>query len=105
MDANRRGTTVVVATHDVALIERYGMRTLVLGKGTLVEDRPRTAAAGHLADLEPRPRLAAQARPVTAANPLAVAPDNDAPAEPEALTGADTANEPPYPTSVDEAQP
>jgi cell division transport system ATP-binding protein len=105
MDANRRGTTVVVATHDVALIERYGMRTLVLGKGTLVEDRPRTAAAGHLTDLDPRPRLAAQARPVTAGNPLAVAPDSDAVAETESQTADDSATESTYPIAADEAQP
>jgi energy-coupling factor transporter ATP-binding protein EcfA2 len=105
MDANRRGTTVVVATHDVALIERYGMRTLVLGKGTLVEDRPRTAAAGHLADLEPRPRLATQARPVTAANPLAVALENDVGAQAETQAADDPAPEATYPTPADEAQP
>jgi cell division transport system ATP-binding protein len=44
-DINRRGTTVVVATHDTALIERYGLRTLALGRGHLVEDRPRTGRA------------------------------------------------------------
>ena len=42
LDVNRRGTTVVVATHDAGLIERYGLRTLVLARGTLVEDRPRS---------------------------------------------------------------
>jgi cell division transport system ATP-binding protein len=41
LDVNRRGTTVVVATHDVALLERHALRTLVLSRGSLVEDRPR----------------------------------------------------------------
>lgn len=72
LDANRRGTTVVVATHDMALIERYGLRTLVLSKGTLAEDRPRQAAPGH--EPAPRPRQPSTGVRVTAPiNPLAVA--------------------------------
>ncbi len=47
LDINRRGATVVVATHDHALIERYGLRTLTLDRGRLVEDRPQ---AGSLDD-------------------------------------------------------
>jgi cell division transport system ATP-binding protein len=43
--AAARGTTVIVATHDMGLIERYGRRTLVLEGGRLAEDRP---AAGQL---------------------------------------------------------
>ncbi len=34
-----RGTTVLVATHDHALVERYGRRTLHLEGGALAEDR------------------------------------------------------------------
>ena len=41
LDVGRRGTTVVVATHDHALIERYGARTIVLTRGQVSEDRPR----------------------------------------------------------------
>jgi len=33
-----RGTTVMVATHDLGLIERYGKRTLILEAGRLKED-------------------------------------------------------------------
>ncbi len=47
LEINGRGTTVVVATHDLALIERYGLRTLVLENGCLVEDRPRAEAVRH----------------------------------------------------------
>jgi cell division transport system ATP-binding protein len=36
--ANARGTTVVVATHDRSLLERYKKRVLVLEKGRLVSD-------------------------------------------------------------------
>jgi cell division transport system ATP-binding protein len=43
-DVNARGTTVVVATHDASLIERYQKRTLRLERGTLVAE-----AAGHKA--------------------------------------------------------
>ncbi len=36
--ATARGTTVVVATHDLGLVERYGVRALRLEAGRLVED-------------------------------------------------------------------
>jgi cell division transport system ATP-binding protein len=39
-----RGTTVLVATHDHALVERYGKRTLHLEAGRIVEDRPARSA-------------------------------------------------------------
>ena len=45
LSINRKGTTVVVATHDTALVEHYAMRTLVLAKGQLIEDRPKSARA------------------------------------------------------------
>ena len=38
MGAASRGTTVIVATHDIALVERYRMRTLRLDGGRVVED-------------------------------------------------------------------
>jgi len=38
--ASLRGTTVVVATHDMALIERYAKRRIRLEGGRLVEDVP-----------------------------------------------------------------
>ncbi|MGQ9494740.1 MAG: cell division ATP-binding protein FtsE [Thermoanaerobaculaceae bacterium] len=37
-EANYRGTTVVVATHDTSLIANYPARTLVLDRGRLVGD-------------------------------------------------------------------
>ena len=37
MAAANRGTTVIVATHDIALVERYRMRTLELEGGRLSE--------------------------------------------------------------------
>jgi ABC-type ATPase involved in cell division len=39
-DAHARGTTVIVATHDPTLLERYRHRRLVLDQGRLVLDRP-----------------------------------------------------------------
>ncbi len=36
--ASTRGTTVIVATHDHSLIERYGKRVLRLEAGRIVED-------------------------------------------------------------------
>ncbi len=38
--AATRGTTVVVATHDLAIVERYGKRSVRLEGGRVVEDRP-----------------------------------------------------------------
>jgi cell division transport system ATP-binding protein len=38
--AAARGTTVLVATHDQALIRRYARRTLRLAAGRLLEDLP-----------------------------------------------------------------
>jgi cell division transport system ATP-binding protein len=37
-DANARGTTVIVATHDRSLLVRYHKRTISLDKGRLVSD-------------------------------------------------------------------
>ena len=39
-DANARGTTVLVATHDPSLLERYRHRRLDLADGRLVTDEP-----------------------------------------------------------------
>jgi len=38
MTAATRGTTVIVATHDISLLERYHKRTLRLEGGRLIED-------------------------------------------------------------------
>lgn len=40
-EINRRGTTVLVATHNTGLIEQYGLRTLELEAGRLLHDHPR----------------------------------------------------------------
>ena len=44
-DVNARGTTVIVATHDASLIERYEKRTLRLERGALVADERGEKAA------------------------------------------------------------
>lgn len=44
--AATRGTTVLVATHELGLVERYGKRTLRLEGGRVVEDRPPRARTG-----------------------------------------------------------
>lgn len=38
MEFNRHGTTVLIASHDLALISRIGRRTLVLDQGRLIQD-------------------------------------------------------------------
>lgn len=38
MDIHARGTTVVVATHDRHLMDRFGQRIVLLNKGFLIED-------------------------------------------------------------------
>jgi cell division transport system ATP-binding protein len=37
-EANRQGITIVVASHDLALIEQMGFRTIVLDRGKIVGD-------------------------------------------------------------------
>lgn len=54
MEANLRGSTMLVATHDRDLIKRMGKRVLTLEKGRLQDERPATpipepAAAGGTA--------------------------------------------------------
>ncbi len=53
-DINASGTAVIMATHDVALIQRAGMRFLELDQGELVFDG--TDAARLMADLRGRRR-------------------------------------------------
>ena len=38
LDLQRKGTTVLVATHDRLLLDRYERRRIVLNRGYLVED-------------------------------------------------------------------
>ena len=45
MAAATRGTTVMVATHDLSLIDRYGKRMLRLEQGRIAEDQPAATAA------------------------------------------------------------
>ena len=45
LDLQQRGTTVMVATHDKYLIERYSRRTILLNRGYLVEDGMGDAAS------------------------------------------------------------
>src|SRR6056297_1827634 len=42
---NELGTTVLIATHDLDLVERLGRRTLMLARGAMVDDRARAPAA------------------------------------------------------------
>jgi cell division transport system ATP-binding protein len=44
-NAATRGTTVIVATHDMDLIERFGKRMVRLEAGRIVEDNPATGRA------------------------------------------------------------
>jgi len=44
VSASTRGTTVMVATHDLSLVERYGKRVLRLEDGRIVEDVPAAGA-------------------------------------------------------------
>jgi cell division transport system ATP-binding protein len=43
--ATTRGTTVIVATHDLSLVERFGKRTIRLEGGRVIEDTPGGGAA------------------------------------------------------------
>ena len=45
VDSATRGTTVIVATHDMPLVERYGKRVVRLEGGRVVEDAPASGRA------------------------------------------------------------
>ena len=63
---NDVGVTVVIATHDVHLIERFGARRIVLGDGRVVGSAPRDAGAAphwRRADADARSNLARPACP------------------------------------------
>jgi cell division transport system ATP-binding protein len=45
LDLQQKGTTVMVATHDRFLLERYSRRTLLLNRGYLVEDGEQSLAS------------------------------------------------------------
>lgn len=49
LKARDRGATLVVATHDLAIVRRYGDRVISLNRGELVDDRYRAASAGAVA--------------------------------------------------------
>ena len=46
VDAQRKGTTVLVATHNLGLIERYDLPRLYLQRGQVVEDWPGSVPGG-----------------------------------------------------------
>ena len=50
LDLHRKGTTVLVATHDRFLLERYSRRTILLNRGFLIEDG--LSAGGSMLDGE-----------------------------------------------------
>ena len=53
LDIHLRGTTVLFATHDRALIESVGHRVLTLAQGRVAEDRPSRRGPESLAPLAP----------------------------------------------------
>ncbi|MCB9727596.1 MAG: cell division ATP-binding protein FtsE [Deltaproteobacteria bacterium] len=56
IDVQQRGTTVMVATHDRSLMDRFGKRVVLLNKGFLIEDGAPVdvlpGSPGQLPDLE-----------------------------------------------------
>lgn len=55
-DLNRRGATVLMATHDRFLIEAHPRRTLLLNKGFLIEDmRPEASGSLYASTTHPVP--------------------------------------------------
>jgi cell division transport system ATP-binding protein len=61
LEINRRGTTVLVATHDARVLERLDKRVLWLRSGRLQDD---SAAPGHTAARRASAALAAASRPL-----------------------------------------
>jgi cell division transport system ATP-binding protein len=56
---NQRGTTVVVATHDATVVDRYRRRTLVVSHGRLIADRGEGGYETEPTPLPPLPKLEA----------------------------------------------
>lgn len=48
LDIHRRGTTLVVATHDTHLVERFGQRVIGLAEGRVVKDALPQGGAAHV---------------------------------------------------------
>ncbi len=48
LDINRQGTAVIMATHDMEIVERFGFRVLELADGYLVGDRKTNIGGGNL---------------------------------------------------------
>jgi cell division transport system ATP-binding protein len=86
-ELNRRGTTVVVATHDEALIAAYGCRALALEAGRLVGDTPRRDDGADLSAALREAHAAVAAGQVAGALGGALAPRGGG----EALAAADEA--------------
>jgi cell division transport system ATP-binding protein len=55
-EINARGTTVVVATHDMNMVREMGRRTLVLKAGRVLEEIPEVATARWKPALRPAPQ-------------------------------------------------
>jgi cell division transport system ATP-binding protein len=111
LEVNRRGTTVVLATHDRDTIQRVGRRVLTLDHGRLVSDatlegtEPPDWLPGPAADLAsevpaaelgaevPAPRLASEmpAPPTDATPETGGAPEKDAAPPTEATPAAEPA--------------
>jgi len=47
LEANSLGVTVVVATHDLGIIERLNIRTLVLDRGRIIGDFKKPRGSTH----------------------------------------------------------
>jgi cell division transport system ATP-binding protein len=61
-DIHRKGTTVIVATHDTSLVDRFPARVLTLNKGFLVHDTARPGVSGS-------PRIPESAPPEAPSGP------------------------------------
>lgn len=72
VELNRKGTTVLVASHDVLVIERLRKRTITLAEGRIVSDSKSDPVLQPMLDLELEPESTPVEIPVTVESKPAV---------------------------------
>lgn len=77
VELNRKGTTVLVASHDVLVIERLRKRTVTLSEGRIVSDSKTDPVVQPMLDLELEPEVVAVEIPVAVETPTSAAPQNN----------------------------
>ncbi len=57
---NQVGTTVIIASHDIQLIDAMGLRVLRLEQGRVIDDRPATRSVADVTGVDPEANASAE---------------------------------------------